>query len=351
MDEIKEKDNILLDQTKKASLNKPILFFSLLVIFFTIGFYFFEDKYSSSGNIIDQKITKMENIVNSINSTINNNQSMLVKIQKRLEKYEDEKDVLADLVSQPVREQFNINRDYALSEVEHLLTIANHNLLLGYDYETALSALDAASIRLGGINIAGATTIQKQINKDIDILRSSNQEDLDSFILFLSKLADHIESFPLQKILMQSNSQNNKKVNNEETGEIEDFFRLVLEELKSLIVITRNENITREFFLPDEINKLKLSIKFELASAKLALLNRDKENLNIAILQLKNYFENYYDLTNLETHNAYESLSNLMNLELTPQYIDITSSLESIRALIRLENDSGGVKNDEDLVH
>ena len=351
MDEIKEKDNILLSQTEKSSLNKPILFFLLLVIFFIIGFYFFGDKYRSSGNLIDQKITKMENIVNNINNTINNNQSMLVKMQKRLEKYEDEKDVLADLVSQPVREQFNINRDYALSEVEHLLTIANHNLLLGYDYETALSALDAASIRLGGINIASATTIQKQINKDIDILRSSNQEDLDSFILFLSKLADHIEIFPLQKILMQSNSQNNKKVNNEETGEIEDFFMLVLEELKSLIVITRNENIAREFFLPDEINKLKLSIKFELASAKLALLNRDKENLNIAILQLKNYFENYYDLTNLETYNAYENLSKLMNLELTPQYIDITSSLESIRALIRLENDSGGVENNEDLVH
>jgi len=351
MDEIKEKDSILLDQVKKESSNKHVLFFSLLIIIFIAGFYFFSNKYISSERLIDQKIRKMENIVNSINSIINNNQSMLVKMQKKLEEYEDEKDVLTDLVSQPIREQFNINRDYALSEVEHLLTIANHNLILGYDYETTLTALDAASIRLGGINIEEATTIQQQINKDIDILRSSNQEDLSSSILFLSELSARIDSFPLKRILMQDNSQNNKKINSEEAGEIKNFYRLIVDELKSLVVITRNENFTKDFFLPDEINLLKLSIKFELASAKFALLNRDKENLNITILQIRNYLANYYDLTNPETQNVYGDLSKVMDLEITPRYIDLTSSLESIRALIRIENESGRVKNNKDAIH
>ena len=348
MDEIKEKDSVLLGQAKKESSNKLFLFFSLLIVIFIIVFYFFSNKYISSEKITDRKIRKMENIVNSINSTINNNQLMLVKMQKKLEKYEDEKDVLTDLVSQPVREQFNINRDYALSEVEHLLTIANHNLLLGYDYETILSALNAANIRLGGINIEEATTIQQKINKDIDLLRSSNQSDWSNFILFLSNLSVRIDNFPLKKIFMQSNLQNNKNINNEEGGEINNFFRLVIKELRSLVVITKNKNFSNDFFLPDEINLLKLSIKYELASAKLALLNRDKENLNIIIFKIRNYLTDYYDLTNLETHNAYEDLSKIINLEFTPQHVDINSSLESVRALIRAENGSGGVKSDED---
>ena len=40
MDEIKEKDSILLDQVKKESSNKHVLFFSLLIIIFIAGFYF-----------------------------------------------------------------------------------------------------------------------------------------------------------------------------------------------------------------------------------------------------------------------------------------------------------------------
>ena len=336
MDEIKEKDRILFDQTKKESFNKPFLLFLCILFIFIVGFYFISDKYIGNENIFDQKIRKIESTVNSINNTINNNQLTLVKMQKKLERYQDEKDVLTDLVSQPVKQQFNINQDYALSEVEHLLTIANHNLLLGYDHDTTLSALDAASIRLAGMNIEEATAIQQKINKDIDILRSSNQNDLDEFVLFLSNLSVRIDNFTFNKIFMQSSLQNN--LNNKKT---KNFIRLVFEELKSLVVITRNEKNSNNFFLPDEINLLKLTIKYELASAKLALLNRDKEILNTTIFKIRNYLANYYDLTNMEIHNAYQNLAKIMNLKITNPNVDITSSLESIRALIRIKNDDG----------
>ena len=92
--------------------------------------------------------------------------------------------------------------------------------------------------------------------------------------------------------------------------------------------------------MPDEINLLKLSIKFELVSSKFALLNRDMENLSVSIFQVKNYLRNYYDLTNSETQNVYDDLSKITNLDISHPNIDITSSLESIRALIRMQNES-----------
>ena len=341
MDEIKEKDSVLLGDTKKESSGKYVLLVTLFLIIICItGVYFFSNKYISNEKLVEHKIKKMEDIVSDINNTIKKNQSILVRMQRKLEEYEDEKDVLADLVSQPVREQFNINKDYALSETEHLLTIANHNLLLGYDYETILSALDAASARLGGVNIKEAAVIQKQINKDIEILRSSNQKDLSSLILFLSELSARIDSFPLKKIFMQGSPKNNKKIDSEEIGGIKNFFILALKELQSLVIITKNENFTEDFLMPDEINLLKLSIKFELVSAKFALLSRDIENLSVSIFQVKNYLRNYYDLTNSETQNVYDDLSKITNLDISPPNIDITSSLESIRALIRMQNES-----------
>ena len=276
---------------------------------------------------------------------------MFTNIKKKLEEYKSEKDVLADLLSQPVQGQFDINKDYALAEVEHLLTIASHNLLLGYNYDTTVSALDAASIRLAGIAIDDAKVIKEQLDRDVGILKSSNQVDLSKSILFLSNLSDRIDSLPLKKILMKNKLQNNKEIDYINEDKVKNFLTIILEELKSLIIIRRNENVTQDFFLPDEINLLKLNIKFELANAKLALLNRDKKSLENSILQINNYLEDYYDLSNVETQDIHDQLSQIVNLDFSTPNIDINSSLESVRALIHSRNKSDAAMNNRDMVN
>ncbi len=352
MEKTKEKDNLSISGSKKRSLNKSILFISVsLIAVFVTGGYFLTNKLISNEKSVEQKIKKIESIVNGIDLTINKNQLMFKNIKKKLEEYESEKDVLADLLSQPVQGQFDINKDYALAEVEHLLTIASHNLLLGYNYDTTVSALDAASIRLAGIAIDEAKVIKGQLDRDVRILKSSNQIDLSKSILFLSDLSDRIDSLPLKKILMKNKLQNNKEIDYINEDKVKNFLTIILEELKSLIIIRRNENVTQDFFLPDEINLLKLNIKFELANAKLALLNRDKKSLENSILQINNYLEDYYDLSNVETQDIHDQLSQIVNLDFSTPNIDINSSLESVRALIHSRNKSDAAMNNRDMVN
>ena len=352
MEKTKEKDNLSISGSKKRPLNKSILFISVsLIAVFVTGGYFLTNKLISNEKSVEQKIKKIESIVNGIDLTINKNQLMFKNIKKKLEEYESEKDVLADLLSQPVQGQFDINKDYALAEVEHLLTIASHNLLLGYNYNTTVSALDAASIRLAGIAIDDAKVIKEQLDRDVGILKSSNQVDLSKSILFLSNLSDRIDSLPLKKILMKNKLQNNKEIDYINEDKVKNFLTIILEELKSLIIIRRNENVTQDFFLPDEINLLKLNIKFELANAKLALLNRDKKSLENSILQINNYLEDYYDLSNVETQDIHDQLSQIVNLDFSTPNIDINSSLESVRALIHSRNKSDAAMNNRDMVN
>ena len=340
MDEIKEKNNILIDQPGKKSSSKFVLFISLLLtIIFIITLYFFGNRFIDNEKIVQQKIKKIEGIVSSIDNTIDKNQSRLVNMQNQLDEYESEKDVLTDLVSQPVKEQFNINKDYALAEVEHLLTIANHNLLLGYNHGTLLSALDAASSRLNGINIKEVSSVQEQLIKNISVLRANNFADIDNMILLLTDLAERIDSFPLKRELMQGREMRYENIGNGETGRVKKFFTLILRELKGLVVITHNENPAEHFFLPNEINLLSLNIKLELANARFSLLNRDKQNLNVSVQQINHYLRNYYDLSNTETRDAYDGLSQMIDLELSYPEIDINSTLESVRALIRFQNE------------
>ena len=224
MEKTKEKDNLSMSDSKKRPLNKSILFISIsLIAVFVTGVYFLTNKLISNEKSVEQKIKKIESIVNGIDLTINKNQLMFKNIKKKLEEYESEKDVLADLLSQPVQGQFDINKDYALAEVEHLLTIASHNLLLGYNYNTTVSALDAASIRLAGIAIDDAKVIKEQLDRDVGILKSSNQVDLSKSILFLSNLSDRIDSLPLKKILMKNKLQNNKEIDYINEDEVKIF--------------------------------------------------------------------------------------------------------------------------------
>ena len=84
---------------------------------------------------------------------------------------------------------------------------------------------------------------------------------------------------------------------------------------------------------------LNLNIKLELANARFSLLNRDKQNLNASVQQINHYLRNYYDLSNTETQDAYDGLSQMIDLELSFPKIDINSTLESVRALIRFQNE------------
>jgi uncharacterized protein HemX len=150
---------------------------------------------------------------------------------------------------------------------------------------------------------------------------------------------------------MKNKLQNNKEIDYINEDEVKNFLTLILEELKSLVIIRRNENVTQDFFLPDEINLLKLNIKFELANAKLALLNRDKKSLENSILQINNYLEDYYDLSNVETQDIHDQLSQIVNLDFSTPNIDINSSLESVRALIHSRNKSDASMNNRDMVN
>ena len=340
MDQIEEKDIILKEQSKNESSNKLFLFFCIALIFISSAtIYFFGNKFINDKRIAEKKIKNIENTVNYISKTTAKNNARLDKIQKRLEQYESEKDVLADLVSKPVKQQFNINKDYALTEVEHLLAIANHNLLFGYKRETILSALQLASNRLDGFEIKEAELIQEQLKRDINVLMTADKVDVDNLLLLLSSLSESIDTLPLKNKLTKSEEKIEDKSKDSRINSAKKILTYMTDELRELIVIRRQENLGQNFLLENELNLLSLSIKLELSNARFALINRDKKNLIISIEHIINYLKNYYDLSNKETLDIYSKLLQIKELDFTFVDVDINSSLESLRALIRIHNE------------
>lgn len=311
--------------------------------------------------LLNNRITKIEAGINKASITadsiskdtdnrISDIASRFPAIQEQLEGLESKQDVLSHSLSQPQEQEIQINEDYALAEVEHLLIIASYNLQLDHDIATALAAMEAADARLKGLRDPAVLTVREQLIADINTLRSLNQADLSGLGLFLSDLIGRIDALPLKDNVVLEKSEPVTEANKEQVAGIRQFFVLVWKELKSLVIITRDENVNKARLLPDEIYFLRANLKLELANARFAVFNRDTDNLQASIGHIQVWLDDYFDLSDAAVQNIYDSLARMKDLELAFPKLDISSSLESVRALIRYQDESNNVMNGEGLI-
>ncbi len=95
----------------------------------------------------------------------------------------------------------NSNQEWALAEVEYLILIASHRLVLESDTGTALAALEAADTRLRDMNNPGLTDIRRQLATDMNALRAVQQVDITGLSLFLADYVKRVDSLPTKSML------------------------------------------------------------------------------------------------------------------------------------------------------
>ena len=174
----------------------------------------------------------------------------------------------------------------------------------------------------------------------MNTLRSLNQVDLSGLGLFLSDLIDRIDNLPLQNNIVIKQQESEKTNQNKPVNNVNQFFVLVWQEIKSLVVITRDKDVAKVRLLPDEVYFLKANIKLELANARFAVFNRDSENFYASIEHIQNWLNDYFNMSDASVSNIYESLNSMKKMDLLLPKLDINSSLESVRALVRYQLDA-----------
>ncbi len=348
-----EKDNepeIAEEVKPKKSGNKIYLILLLLFIaIFSGAFYYghqqmvmLEEKLASTNSIEERVLSDVDNRIKQSSSTF-------IDFRKKLDELATNQEVLIEAVNQPVEQQIHINEDYALAEVEHLLIIASYNLQLDHDIATALAAMEAADARLKGLRDPMVLGVREQLIADMNELKSSNQADLSGLGLFLSDLINRVDQLPLKENVVVQKPEIIVEQNKEQLAGIKNFFVLVWEELKSLVVITRDTEVNKARLLPDEIYFLRANLKLELANARFAVFNRDTNNLHASIGHIDTWLHDYFDLSDASAQNIYDSLKKMKDVELEFPRMDISSSLESVRALMRSQGETSGAINNNEL--
>lgn len=341
-------DKKLAAKGKSNSGNKWLLLFIIvLIVIVSVAFVFINNRLNKLEEGIQQSNAESSNVEKNINvnldSRLKSVLSEVSSVQEKLDELESKQEVLSHSLSQPVEQQIHINKNYALAEIEHLLIIANYNLQLDHNVATALSAMEAVDNRLKAFNDTAALSAREQLIADMNELRSLNQADLSGMALYLSDLISRVDDLALKEnvVIKQQFETDSKEQDTQESVKgIKHFFILVWEELKSLVVITRDNDVAAARLLPDEVYFLRANLKLELANARFAVFNRDTGNLHASIKHMQNWLHAYFDMADANVSNIYDTLTAMKKTELEFPELDISSSLESVRALSRIKEES-----------
>lgn len=344
-----DKKKVSADKSKSTSKLLFVLPVILLIIF-SVAFVFLNNRLNNVESELKQSDIKNNTAVQNNYDSIKEVSSRFTSVQQKLDELDSKQEVLSHSLSQPVEQQIHINQDYALAEIEHLLIIASYNLQLDHNVATALSAMEAADARLKGLTNPAVMSVREQLIADMNELRSINQADLSGLAFSLSDFITRVDRLVIKENVVMEKQEIVTDKNEEQVKGVKQFFAQVFKELKSLIVITRDKDVGKARLLPDEVYFLRANLKLELANARFAVFNRDTENLLSSIEHIQTWLNEYFDLSDANVRNIYDSLSKMKKIDLTFPDMDISSSLESVRALSRFQDEQNSNTDEEGLI-
>jgi len=231
---------------------------------------------------------------------------------------------------------------WRLSEVDYLLSIANHRLLLERDVMTAKTALQDADRRLKAIGDPALIPIREKISNEISQLNSAPLPDIAGMAAQLSSLIAGIGQLPLVKKEMNFEGGTSESTDPESGSVAEGAKKLLNDIVSGLFEIQRTEQAIEPLLTPGEKQYLSQNLSLKLEQARIALLHADTPVFQRNLNDIKHWVERYFDQESASVTNVLQTVQQLQSIELKPQLPDISASLRELRSWIKRQQQTVG---------
>lgn len=274
------------------------------------------------------------------------------------------------LALQQLYQDLSKNRDdWALSEIEQVLSTASQQLQLAGNVQGALIALQNADARLSRSDKPQFITIRRSIAHDIDRLKALPNIDLTGIALRLDSAIAQVDSMPLlvdenpadisgsTKVRESSResaktkpvkkaADNNKAAAPEsslaEVGTVarwknwlsdhwQDWSTEMWEELRQLVRIRNVENPDALLLAPGQGYFAKENVKLRLLNARLALLSRNEAAFKSDIIAAQKEIAHYFDTRARQTQAVQTLLRQIQNSDVSIEMPSLADSLNAVR--------------------
>ena len=224
---------------------------------------------------------------------------------------------------------------WRVSEVEYLLTVANHRLMLEGDVLTARTALQDADNRLRAIADPGLIPVREKISQEINQLNSVSLPDIPGLAAQLSGMIENVNQLPFVKKELALESESTPEAEREFTG-VGNFLKTVWRDLvDGLFKVQRTDQAIEPLLPPEEKIYLVYNLELKLEQARIALLNRETTLFHTNLEDVRQSVATYFDRESASVTSLLQSVAELKQVELRPQLPDISASLRELRSWLQ----------------
>lgn len=232
--------------------------------------------------------------------------------------------------------------DWKVAEAEFLLQLANRELHLANDIETAVTALreaDAVLARLGSVNYL---PVRQQISRDISTLEAATPPDVSGLSQRINALMLSLQPLPVLEV--DSVGAEPVSVAEGAADTVEgnslwaDYKRKALSTLNEAVVIRRHDKPIQAELDADTRLRLYQLLRLRLESLRLLALQRDTQGFREQAQLIQETIREYYP--SAQSAPLLEKLEGFSEVELEFSPPDISASLKQLESARHAESAS-----------
>jgi uroporphyrin-3 C-methyltransferase/uroporphyrinogen III methyltransferase/synthase len=254
-------------------------------------------------------------------------------------------------------QELSKNRDdWALSEIEQVLSTASQQLQLAGNVQGALIALQNADNRLSRSDKAQFITIRRAISRDIERLKALPNVDVTGIALRLDSVVEQVDNMPLladEKPSLpitppkKSHRDGNKAAlaaapgnptaskSGEWLASLQDKWESwaseMWDEIRQLIRVRNVETPDALLLSPTQAYYARENLKLRLMNARLALLSRNEFAFRNDVVAAQDGILKYFDTHARQTQSALAILKQAQNSNLSIEMPTLADSLNAVR--------------------
>ncbi|MDH3760436.1 MAG: uroporphyrinogen-III C-methyltransferase [Gammaproteobacteria bacterium] len=216
--------------------------------------------------------------------------------------------------------------DWQLAEVEYLMRVAQHKLILQDDFEGAAITLQAASDKIALTGDPGLLPVRVMISEEIADLKTRKRADLVGMTLILAQLARQVRS------LEPGFAVRVKEAEPVPAPETQNWLDKIDSFVDSLVTIRYED--AEPSRVEANVANVSETLEDNLKLARWAVLDRDAFQYAQLIEQSLRLFREFYDPDNAANHDFMQQLQNLQKMQLKPEKPDINASLRELQRIL-----------------
>lgn len=238
--------------------------------------------------------------------------------------------------------------DWALAEIEQVLSTASQQLQLAGNVRGALIALQNADARLSRTDRPQFIAIRRAIAKDTDILKALPIVDLTGIAVRLDALVAQIDGMPLladEKPGIAPPEPKNKRAVSPSSKDAApgiawrdtaiqlwtDLTSDMWHEVRQLVRVRSVTSPEALLLSPSEAFFARENLKLRLLNARLALLSRNDAAFRSDLIEAERALERYFDSRARQTQAAQKALKQLQGSVLSIDMPTLSNSLAAVR--------------------